>query len=134
MDSKKPGFTSIDEYIATFPEDVQKILQQLRATIKAAAPEATEKISYQMPTFYLKGNLVYFAAWKNHLGFYPGSAAAVQGEFKDQLAGYIQTKGSIHFPYNQTLPVDLIGRMVQFRVTENQQISAQKAEKKKLKS
>ena len=71
MENNKVGFTSIDEYIATFPEDIQKILEELRATIKAAAPEATEKISYQMPTFYLKGNLVHFAAYKHHIGFYP---------------------------------------------------------------
>ncbi len=71
MEKSKAGLTSIDEYIATFPEEVQKILQELRATIKAAAPDAVEKISYQMPTFYLKGNLVHFAAWKNHVGLYP---------------------------------------------------------------
>ena len=71
MDSKKSGFNSIDEYIATFPKDIQKILQELRATIKAAAPDSEEKISYQMPTFFLNGNLVHFAAFKKHIGFYP---------------------------------------------------------------
>ena len=71
MDKNKTGFASIDEYIATFPDDIHAILQQVRATIKAAAPDATEKISYQMPTFDLKGNLVHFAAFKNHIGFYP---------------------------------------------------------------
>ena len=71
MESNKVGFVSIDEYIATFPEEIQKILEELRATIKAAAPDAEEKINYQMPTFALKGNLVHFAAYKNHIGFYP---------------------------------------------------------------
>jgi uncharacterized protein YdhG (YjbR/CyaY superfamily) len=73
MESNKVGFISIDEYIASFPEEIQKILEELRATIKASAPDAEEKISYQMPTFALKGNLVHFAAWKNHIGFYPTS-------------------------------------------------------------
>jgi uncharacterized protein YdhG (YjbR/CyaY superfamily) len=134
MDSKTPAFNSIDEYIVTFPEDVQRILREVRATIKAAAPDAKEKISYGMPAFAQNGNLVYFAAWKNHLGFYPGSAAVVQSVFKDELDGYPQTKGSIHFPFDQPMPLDLIGRIVQFRITENQQIAAQKAEKKKQKS
>lgn len=134
MDSQKPGFNSIDDYIASFPEDIQHILRDVRAAIKAAAPDAKEKISYQMPAFAQNGNLVYFAAWKHHLGFYPGSAATVNEVFKDALAGYVQTKGSIHFPYDQPLPVDLIGRIVQFRIAENQQIAAQKAEKKKRKS
>ena len=73
MKNTPAGFYSIDEYIATFPKEIQTILQELRATIKAAAPDAEEKISYQMPTFALKGNLVYFAAWKTHVGFYPGA-------------------------------------------------------------
>lgn len=118
MDSNKSGFSSIDEYIATFPEPVQAVLQELRATIKAAAPDATEKISYQMPAFALKGNLVYFAAWKNHIGFYPGSAARLE-PLKDQLAAYASTKGSIHFPLDKPLPLDLITRIVELRVAEN---------------
>jgi uncharacterized protein YdhG (YjbR/CyaY superfamily) len=125
MDSKKAGFNSIDEYIATFPENVQAILQEVRATIKAAAPDATEKISYQMPTFYLKGNLVYFAAWKNHIGFYPipsGLAA-----FEEELSQYEHTKGGVQFPMNKPMPLDLITRIVEFRVTEN----LKKAESKK---
>jgi uncharacterized protein YdhG (YjbR/CyaY superfamily) len=134
MDSKTPGFTSIDEYIASFPEDVQNILREVRATIKAAAPDAKEKISYGMPAFAQNGNLVYFAAWKNHLGFYPGTAAVVQGTFKEELDGYPQTKGSIHFPYDQPMPLDLITRIVQFRVAENQELAAQKAANKKKKS
>ncbi len=117
MDSKKSGFTSIDEYIATFPAETQKILREMRATIKAAAPEAVEKISYQMPTFYLKGNLVHFAAWKNHIGFYPAPSGT--REFERELSAYESSKGAIRFPMNQPLPLKLIGRIVKFRVTEN---------------
>ena len=84
MKSNKVGFSSIDEYIATFPEEIQKILEELRATIKAAAPDAEERISYQMPAFTLKGNLVYFAAFKNHIGFYPTSTG-IQA-FKNELS------------------------------------------------
>jgi uncharacterized protein YdhG (YjbR/CyaY superfamily) len=101
MDTKKAGFTSIDEYIATFPEDVQKILEALRATIKAAAPEAEEKISYQMPTFALKGNLVHFAAYKNHIGFYPAPRGIEA--FKDELANYEGAKGTVRFPLDKPL-------------------------------
>jgi uncharacterized protein YdhG (YjbR/CyaY superfamily) len=125
MDSKKAGFQSIDEYIATFPENVQAALQKVRATIKAAAPDATEKISYQMPTFYLKGNLVYFAAWKNHIGFYPipsGMAA-----FEEELSQFERTKGGVQFPLDKPMPLDLITRIVEFRVAEN----LKKAETKK---
>jgi uncharacterized protein YdhG (YjbR/CyaY superfamily) len=85
MESKKPGFTSIDQYIAAFPENIQHILEEIRATIKAAAPEAREKISYQMPTFDLKGNLVHFAAHKNHIGFYPTPSGT--DAFKKKLPG-----------------------------------------------
>lgn len=129
MQSTPVSFSSIDEYIAMFPEATQNILQALRATIHAAAPDAQEKISYQMPTFYLKGNLVYFAAWKNHIGFYPASAGI--NIFEDELAKYERTKGAIRFPIDQPLPMDLITRMVQLRVTENLNKAAAKATKKK---
>lgn len=112
------GFASIDEYIASFAPDIQTRLQTLRDTIKAAAPDAVEKISYQMPAFALHGNLVYFAAWKNHIGFYPGSSVTTEA-FKDELAAYAQTKGSIHFPFDSPLPLDLIARIVQQRAIEN---------------
>jgi len=117
MESNKVGFTSIDEYIATFPEEIQKILEELRATIKAAAPEAEEKISYQMPTFALKGNLVHFAAWKNHIGFYPSSSGTQA--FKHELSIYEGAKGSVKFPIDKPLPLDLISKIVKFRVAEN---------------
>src|SRR5436309_4319459 len=114
MDQHKDGFSSIDEYIATFPEEKQVLLQAVRATIKAAAPDAEERISYQMPAFALNGNLVYFAALKNHIGFYPTSSGIEA--FKDELSAYEGTKGAVRFPIDQPLPVDLISKIVQFRV------------------
>jgi uncharacterized protein YdhG (YjbR/CyaY superfamily) len=132
MDSKKPGFTSIDAYIAMFPEATQKILQELRATIKAAAPDAKEVISYQMPAFKLKGNLVYFAAWKNHIGFYPASGGVPQA-FKDELAQFDGTSGSIHFPMDKPLPLDLVREIVKYRVIEDLQHAEEKAKARKLK-
>ena len=115
---------NIDEYIAGFPPDVQKILQQIRQTIHAAAPDAQETISYQMPTFTLHGNLVHFAAFKQHIGFYPVPSGI--DAFKDELAVYKQGKGSVQFPLNQSIPYDLIHRIVLFRVQENQAKAAAK--------
>lgn len=117
MESKKVGFVSIDEYIATFPEATQKILKKIRATIKAAAPDAEEKISYQMPTFTLKGNLVHFAAFKNHIGFYPTPTGIEK--FKKELSVYEGAKGSVQFPLDKPIPYDLISKIVKFRVKEN---------------
>ena len=117
MKSEKAGFTSIDEYIATFPKETQRILKEMRATIKAAAPEAEEKISYQMPTFFLKGNLVHFAAFKNHIGFYP-TPSGVEA-FKDELSVYEGAKGSVQFPIEKPMPLKLITKIVKFRVAEN---------------
>lgn len=116
---------NIDEYIAGFPEDVQKKLQLVRATIKAAAPDAEEAIKYAIPTFILNGNLVHFGGFKNHIGFYP----APQGleEFKVELSGYKGAKGSVHFPLDEPMPVDLITKIVKFRVQKNME----KAKKKK---
>ena len=119
MENRKNAFTSIDEYIATFPEDVQKILQELRAVIKASAPDAEEKISYQMPTFALKGNLVHFAAFKKHIGFYP-TPSGIQ-TFKDELSIYESAKGSVQFPIDKPLPLELVSKIVRFRVAENLQ-------------
>jgi uncharacterized protein YdhG (YjbR/CyaY superfamily) len=117
MESKKVGFTSIDEYIATFPKEIQKILEEIRAAIKAAAPEAKEKISYQMPTFDMNGNLVHFAAFKNHIGFYPTPTGIEK--FKKELSVYEGAKGSIQFPLDKPIPYNLIGEIVKFRVKEN---------------
>lgn len=117
MKSKKIGFTSIDEYIAALPEEPQKILEEIRATIKAAAPEAEEKISYQMPTFVLKGNLVHFAAFKKHIGFYPVPTGIEK--FKKELSAYQGAKGSVQFPLDEPIPYALISKIVKFRVKEN---------------
>ena len=117
MDSKKSGFNSIDEYIATFPQDIQKILQELRATIKAAASDAEEKINYQMPTFFLNGNLVHFAAFKKHIGFYP-TPSGIEA-FQKELSVYDGAKGSVQFPIDEPMPLKLISRIVKFRAAEN---------------
>jgi len=114
MSSKHPE--SIDAYIAAFPPSVQERLQVLRATIAKAAPTASEKISYAMPTFYLSGNLVHFAAFKNHIGLYPGAGGVAA--FEDQLANYVHAKGSIQFPHNNALPIALIKKIVAFRVKQ----------------
>ncbi|MDX2140879.1 MAG: DUF1801 domain-containing protein [Chloroflexota bacterium] len=124
MDTNKPTFTTIDEYIATFPEDIQRNLQELRALIREVAPEAQEKISYQMPTFFLKGNLVYFGAFKHHIGLYP-TPGGIEA-FADELAPYKNAKGSVQFPLDKPLPLDLIRRIVQFRVEENLHAAAKK--------
>lgn len=116
MESGKT-YTNIDEYIAQFPAEIQKILQEIRSVIKAAAPQAQEKISYQMPTFFLQGNLVHFAAFKNHIGFYPAPHGIEQ--FKAELSAYKGAKGSVQFPLGKPIPYDLIRRMVEFRVQEN---------------
>lgn len=118
-------FHDIDSYIAGFPEDIRNLQTELRAVIKQAAPEATEKISYSMPTFYQHGNLVHFAAYKNHVGFYP-AASGIEA-FKAELSAYKWSKGTIQFPLGKPLPVDLITRIVQFRLEENRQ----KVQKKK---
>jgi uncharacterized protein YdhG (YjbR/CyaY superfamily) len=116
MENNKTTYETIDEYIAAFPAEKQKKLQELRDAIKAAAPEAAEKISYQMPAFFLNGILVYFAAHKNHIGFYP-TGSGIQA-FQQELSVYEYSKGTVKFPLDQPLPVDLIGRIVKFRVAE----------------
>ncbi len=108
---------SIDEYIATFPQEVQATLEKLRQTIRKAAPDAIEKISYQMPTFYLNGNLVHFAAFKNHIGFYPAPSGITA--FQDELKKYKTSKGAIQFPIDAVIPHALVNKIVAFRVKEN---------------
>jgi uncharacterized protein YdhG (YjbR/CyaY superfamily) len=110
-------FKTIDEYIDTFPQDVQSILNGLRQTIREAAPEAEETINYQMPTFTLNGNLVHFAAFKNHIGFYP-TPTGIEA-FKRELSRYKGAKGSVQFPIDEPLPLPLIRRIVEYRVKEN---------------
>lgn len=107
----------IDDYIAGFQPDVQTILQKIRTTIREAAPDAEEKISYQMPTFYLKGNLVYFAAFQKHIGFYPIPTGIKK--FEKELSVYKMGKGSVQFPLDKPIPYDLISKIVKFRVKEN---------------
>ncbi len=127
MDDHTDGFRSIDAYIATFTDNIQALLETVRATIKAAAPEAEECISYNMPAFALHGNLVYFAALKNHIGLYPTASGIAA--FKEELSAYEGTKGAVRFPVDQPLPLDLIRRIVQFRVAETTAKVAAKARK-----
>ncbi len=122
---KRAAYTTIDAYIALFPEEIQGRLRAMRAAIHAAAPEATEKISYQMPTFYLEGNLVHFAALKRHIGFYP-TPSGIEA-FKEELSGYVTSKGALQFPLNSPLPLELVGRITRYRAAEN----LEKAQKRK---
>lgn len=121
------SFESIDDYIATFPNNIREILQNLRTAIRRSAPDAYEKISYHMPTFAQDGNLVHFAAFKNHIGFYPTSRGIEA--FKKELSGYEYSKGAIRFPINKPLPYALITRIVAFRVDENLKKSQAKSRK-----
>ena len=117
MNTNKPK--DIDEYIASFPEDIQKILKQLRKTIKKAAPTAVEVISYGMPSFKLNGTLVWFAAHTKHIGVYP-RASAIEA-FEKKLFPYKRAKGSVQFPLDKPLPLNLIAEIIKFRVSENEQ-------------
>ena len=107
---------NIDAYIANFPADTQALLTQLRAAIRETAPDATETINYGIPTFQMKGNLVHFGAYKKHIGFYPGAAAVAT--FREELLGYLTSKGTIHFPLDTPLPLELIETIVLFRVEQ----------------
>lgn len=118
MDGSGKGPSTIDEYVATFPNEIQQKLTELRKTIHETAPEAEEKISYQMPTFAQNGNLVHFAAFKNHIGFYPAPSGIEN--FTEQLAKYKTSKGAIQFPLNEEIPLDLVREIVRFRLKENQ--------------
>jgi uncharacterized protein YdhG (YjbR/CyaY superfamily) len=111
-------YATIDDYIRSFPENIQNILEKMRQTIRKAAPDVVEAISYQMPTFKLNGtNLVHFAAFKNHIGFYP-TASGIEA-FKKALANYKWSKGAVQFPIDKPVPFDLVEKIVKFRVTEN---------------
>jgi uncharacterized protein YdhG (YjbR/CyaY superfamily) len=125
LKSKKTQFKSIDEYIATFPDNMQKILEELRSTIKAAAPDAGETISYNIPTFTLNGKyLIYFAGWKNHISLYPipiGTDA-----FNKQVSKYVEGKGTLRFPIDKPLPMKLIARIVKLKVAENRKSADKK--------
>ncbi len=117
MEKYKKSVGSIDEYIRTFPKTVGEKLKAMRQTIHAAAPGAEEKISYRVPTFFLKGNLVHFAAFKNHIGFFPEPSAILA--FKKELSAFATTKGGVQFPLDKPLPLALVARIVKYRVTEN---------------
>ncbi|MDZ4159425.1 MAG: DUF1801 domain-containing protein [Anaerolineaceae bacterium] len=114
---KRSTARSIDEYIAEFPPETQKVLEELRALIRVSAPDATETISYAIPTFDLNGHLVHFGGYKNHVGFYP-TPRGIEA-FKEELKPYKSAKGSVQFPLSQPLPADLIRRIVEFRVEES---------------
>ena len=116
--------TTIDEYIQGFPPDVQQKLSEMRATIRKAAPEASERIAYGVPTFVLNGNLVHFAAFTHHIGFYPSPSAITR--FQKELKKYKSAKGSVQFPLDEPLPLDLVSTIVKFRVGENSKKKASK--------
>jgi uncharacterized protein YdhG (YjbR/CyaY superfamily) len=117
VNSIKNNFRTIDEYIKTFPKEVQQSLESIRQIIRKVAPDADEAISYQIPTFKLNGNLVHFAAFKNHIGFYPGSKA-IEIFLKD-LTKYKSSKGAVQFPLDEAMPLSLIQKIVKYRVKEN---------------
>jgi uncharacterized protein YdhG (YjbR/CyaY superfamily) len=120
--------TTIDEFIAGFTAETQTILEKVRETIRRSAPEATEKISYGIPTFELEGNLVHFSGYQNHIGFYPG-AGGIEA-FQEEIAGFKTGKGTVQFPINEPIPYDLIERIVRFRVAQNREKAEAKRRKK----
>ncbi len=129
MENNQTAPKNIDEYIAQFSPEIQSVMQTVRQAIREAAPQASEKISWQMPTFYLHGNLVHFAGNKSHLGLYPGASGVER--FLPELTEYKTSKGAIQFPYVKPMPLDLIQKIVKFRVAENEAWAAEKANKKK---
>ena len=126
---KKPTSKEVDKYIAGFPEDIQEVLNKVRATIRESAPDAEETINYGIPTFTLMGNLVHFAAFKNHIGFYPTPSGIEK--FKKELSVYAGAKGSVKFPLDKPIPYALISKIVKFRVKENLERAETKGKKKK---
>ncbi|MFA6941470.1 MAG: DUF1801 domain-containing protein [Clostridiaceae bacterium] len=129
MEESKVTYSTIDEYILQFPSEIQEILKKLRKVIKESAPDAEEKISYQMPAFVLNGNLVYFAAFKNHIGFYPTLSG--MEAFENELTEYKTGKGTIQFPFGKLIPYELVSKIVKFRVAENIKKAEDKLKKKK---
>ena len=127
MAMQKPN--NADEYIAAYPADVQKRLQQIRQVIKKAAPQAQEVISYSMPAYKINTVLVYFAGWDKHIGFYPGAGAIAY--FKDELAVFKGAKGSVQFPLDEPLPVDIINKIVAYRIKEDEALALARQMKKK---
>ena len=117
MKAKQQQPTTIDEYIADFPENVQPHLEKVRAAIRKAAPDAEEAIKYSMPTFVLNGNLIHFAGWTSHVGLYPGSKPIA--EFEDELSRYETSKGTVKFPFDKPIPYGLIGKITKYCVKRN---------------
>ncbi len=128
MEENKKVYKSMDEYIIQFPPEVQEKLQKLRNVINESAPDAVEKMSWQMPTFDLHGNLVHFAAYKKHIGFYPGASGIAA--FTPKLIEYKGSKGAVQFPIENELPYDLIREIVKFRVAENIKEAESKSQKR----
>ena len=129
MKAKQQQPTTIDEYIADFPENVQPHLEKVRAAIRKAAPDAEEAIKYSMPTFVLNGNLIHFAGWTSHVGLYPGSKPIEM--FKDELAKYEISKGTVRFPLDKPIPLSLIGKITKYCVKRNSERAATKKHKRK---
>ncbi len=129
MQTDRGSPQTIDAYIAEFPHGIQAILQNIRRTIREVAPDAQEAIKYHMPTFILHGNLVHFAAFKQHIELYPTPSGITQ--FKEELAPYAGAKGSVRFPLDRPIPFDLIRKIVQFRVQENMERAAAKRKQRK---
>jgi uncharacterized protein YdhG (YjbR/CyaY superfamily) len=129
MKTNQSSSPKIDEYIAGFPEEVQEILEKIRTTIRKAAPNAEETINYGIPTFTLKGNLVHFAGFKKHIGFYPTPTGIER--FKKELSVYEGAKGSVQFPLDKPIPYGLISKIVKFRVKENLERAAAKGKKRR---
>jgi uncharacterized protein YdhG (YjbR/CyaY superfamily) len=128
MTGDKVIFTSIDQYIGTFPEEVQNILEEIRTTIKAIAPDAKEKISYQIPCFELNGrNLIHFAGWNRHISMYPVPTG--DEAFEKKIAKYVAGRGTLKFPLDEPIPLELIGEVVKFRVAGNLENVEKKARK-----
>ncbi len=131
MKSKSTPPENIDEYIASFPTDVQRLLQEIRSVIRTAAPNAEEALKYGIPTFVLHGNLVHFAAFKKHIGFYPTPSGVEK--FKDELSRYPHAKGSVQFPLDEPVPFALIRKVVEYRVKEAKEKSTVKPKRTKTK-
>ena len=129
MKAKQQQPTTIDEYIADFPENVQPHLEKVRAAIRKAAPDAEEAIKYSMPTFVLNGNLIHFAGWTSHVGLYPGSKPIEM--FKDELAKYEISKGTVRFPLDKPIPLGLIGKITKYCVKRNAERAAAKKHTRK---
>lgn len=130
MKTDKGAPTTIDAYIAAFPSDVRAILERIRTTVRKAAPDAEESISYRIPTYKLHGPLIYFAAHKAHIGLYP-MTGATKKKFQKELSAYDGSTGTVRFPLDRPIPYQLIGRIVKYRAAENQAAAKTRTAKKR---